>query len=732
MTHPGQSELAAANRKAVRELVTVERLREFFTPQSIAMVGASENSGWATSLVGAAATMGFNGRIVPVHPRAETAFGRPVIRNLRDLDEPVDITFILTPIQAVETVLDDMAAAGIRNGIVVTAGYREKGPEGLAAEESLVAKAISHGIVLLGPNCLGFFNTHSCSPAYGVPIAPPLIAGPVGVALQSGALALITQTIAKAQGVGVGLVATMGNEPMIDVVDATEYMIDDPDTKVICLFLEEISDRAKFARVAEKADAAGKPIVALKVGATPLGQAAAMAHTGSATGDDAVVDAAFRQLNIIRVKGMEEMFATAGVLAYNRWPAGRVGSRLGVVTGSGGGCDIIADSADPEGLEIPDFSEKTVEAITPLLPDFANVRNPLDVTGFAMANRAGGGSLNAMDETLNIVLEDPNLDLILYAGVQAPPVPPPPDNPLAANFEPRLDWLAERMSTARIPVVPITMMAVDQGAWGVAKLLERGIYTAPGLNQSVAAVGKSVRWLNNRGNIRLAPELPPGSRQSSTKGAWSEMKSRQLLEDAGVPIVPGELVNSADDAAAAATRLGFPVVLKIQSEQITHKSDIGGVALRLNNEADVRTAFEKVYAAGKAVPGAVIDGVLVAPMRSGGLELLAGITTDPTFGPVMAVGMGGVWVEIMKDTSLRVLPVDAGEVKNMFTELKAAPLLQGARGSLPVDLDALATVVANLSNVAVSLGDSLGALEVNPLWVNGSQIEALDVLVITE
>ena len=210
------------------------------------------------------------------------------------------------------------------------------------------------------------------------------------------------------------------------------------------------------------------------------------------------------------------------------------------------------------------------------------------------------------------------------------------------------------------------------------------------------------------------------------------MKSRQLLEEAGVPIVPGELVNSADDAAAAPTRLGFPVVLKIQSEQITHKSDIGGVALRLNNEADVRTAFEKVYAAGKAVPGAVIDGVLVAPMRSGGLELLAGITKDPTFGPVMAVGMGGVWVEIMKDTSLRVLPVDAAEVRNMFTELKAAPLLQGARGSLPVDLDALAAVVTKLSDVAVSLGDSLGALEVNPLWVNGSQIEALDVLVITE
>ena len=323
-----------------------------------------------------------------------------------------------------------MAAAGIRNGIVVTAGYREKGPEGLAAEESLVAKAISHGIILLGPNCLGFFNTHSCSPAYGVPIAPPLIAGPVGVALQSGALALITQTIAKAQGVGVGLVATMGNEPMIDVVDATEYMIDDPNTKVICLFLEEISDRAKFARVAEKADAAGKPIVALKVGATPLGQAAAMAHTGSATGDDAVVDAAFRQLNVIRVKGMEEMFATAGVLAYNRWPAGRVGNRLGVVTGSGGGCDIIADSADPEGLEIPDFA-KTVEAITPLLPDFANVRNPLDVTGFAMATGGRVAERHGRDARHRDGRSQYGPGPVRRGS--APPSAPPPDNPLAAN-----------------------------------------------------------------------------------------------------------------------------------------------------------------------------------------------------------------------------------------------------------------------------------------------------------
>ena len=182
------------------------------------------------------------------------------------------------------------------------------------------------------------------------------------------------------------------------------------------------------------------------------------------------------------------------------------------MTGSGGGCDIISDSADPEGLEIPEFTEKTIDAITPLLPDFANVRNPLDVTGFAMASRSGE-SLNAMDETLDIVIEDPNLDLVLYAGVNAPPTAPTPDNPLAQGFEPRLAWVAERMKNARIPVVPISMMAVDQGPWGVGKLLEHGIYVAPGLNGSVAAVGKSLRWLDTRGSLQLAPELPPGSRQ---------------------------------------------------------------------------------------------------------------------------------------------------------------------------------------------------------------------------
>jgi acyl-CoA synthetase (NDP forming) len=398
---------------------------------------------------------------------------------------------------------------------------------------------------------------------------------------------------------------------------------------------------------------------------------------------------------------------------------------------SGGGCDIVADSVGLAGLEIPQFTDKTVARVTPLVPDFAHVRNPLDITPAAYRASTSGEPLTALDHTLDILAEDPNLDLIMFDSGTVRAAPPPGEEAAKAAGD-RLDWLVERMASSPIPLVPIRKAIVDAGDWGRELLTQRGIYVAPGLNASVAALGKSVRWLENRGRLRLAPELPPGGREVSTSGPWSEMRARQLLESAGMPVVPGELVSSADEAAAAASRLGLPVVLKIQSEQIIHKSDIGGVALRLDSEAEVRAAFEKVYCAGRAVAGAVIDGVLVTPMRSGGLELLAGVTKDPTFGPVLAVGLGGVWVEIMQDTSVRVLPVDAEEVKSMLTELRAAPLLLGARGSQPVDLDALAAMIARLGDTAVSLGDALGALEVNPLWVNGSQIEALDVLVVTE
>jgi acetate---CoA ligase (ADP-forming) len=248
----------------------------------------------------------------------------------------------------------------------------------------------------------------------------------------------------------------------------------------------------------------------------------------------------------------------------------------------------------------------------------------------------------------------------------------------------------------------------------------------------IRALGHALRWLENRGTVRPRAARPVTPRRVFASGAWTETAARTLLAQAGVPVVPAELVHSADGAVEAARRVGLPAALKICSAQITHKSDIGGVALGLSTDAEVRAGYEQVLAAGRSVPGADLDGVLISAMRTGGIELLAGVTADPAFGPVLAVGLGGIWVEVLNDTSLRVLPVDAGQVKCMLTELRGLPLLRGARGTPPADLEVLADVITALGDTAMSLNGALRALEVNPLWVSGDRVEALDVLVVTE
>ncbi len=732
LTNGGQNRrggLRAANHRASRELVTTGRLREFFAPRSIAMVGASDNSGWARFIVSSCATTGFTGRLIPVHPTATTAFGMPVVPNLRDLAEPVDLAFILAPIQAVETVLDDMGAAGIRNGIVLASGYREVGEEGRALEDAMTASAIGNGVTVLGPNCLGFLNAHTTSAPFALTLPPPLTAGPVGIALQSGALASVVLAFARAHGIGVTTLTSLGNECMMSTIDVLNYLVEDDATRVICLFLEEISDPIAFSQAAQRADEAGKPIVALKVGSSDVGQQAALAHTGSVAGDDAVVDAALRQLNVIRVTTIEDLLTTGALLGYNRWPDGR---RMGVLTASGGACDIIADLASAQGLEIPAFADRTADAIAEHLPSFAAARNPLDVTGYGLANTRSRGTRTAIDHALDIAVDDPGLDFVLFSGVNLPDARPP-DEAMASLIERRIDWLAERMSSSPIPVIPIGSTCVDLSGYGRELLTRKGMHVLGGLGTGISALGSALRWLENRGRVQPVGQAMAGpGRSVSLSGPWSEAAARQLLASAGVPVVPGGLATSAGEAVEIAHRVGLPVALKVCSAQITHKSDIGGVALSLTSESDIRAAYEKVRAAADAVPSASVDGVLVTAMRSGGAELLAGVTVDPTFGPVLAVGLGGVFVEVLRDTSLRVLPVDAAEVRRMLGELRGLPVLEGARGRRPADLDAVAEAITGLAATALSLGSVLRALEVNPLWVDGDQVEALDVLVVTD
>jgi acetate---CoA ligase (ADP-forming) len=708
-------------RATARRLITPERLTEFFAPRSIAMVGASEASGWSRFIVAASSAVGYQGPLLPVHPRHDTVFGRPAVPTLRHLPQSADLAFILAPTEAVATVIEDAAAAGVRNVVVLASGYRETGTGGKYLEDELVAAAAGHGIVLLGPNTLGFLNTGAKAAPFALTVPLPLTAGPVGIALQSGALSSALLAFARSHAIGVSTVASLGNEAMITTADVLDYLVTDEQTKVICMFLEEIGDPAAFSAAAQRADRAGKPIVAMKVGASQAGQQAALAHTGAVAGDDAVVDAALRQLNIIRVTSIEDLLTTAALLGYHKLPRGR---RMGVLTASGGACDIIADRASAEGIEIPPFAPSTTEAIAAHLPSFASARNPLDVTGYVLAN-ARTSPLTAIDYALDAAVDDPGLDFAVFTGFTVPEVRPP--EAAAKLLEDRVDWLAERVRTAPIPVLPMGTTCTDVTGYTRELLGGHGIHVLGGIDLGIQAIGHALRWQEGRGDIRLLPARPPAP--AGTASAWAEADARDLLIAAGIPVVPGRVARSADEAAEIARELATPVALKISSAHVMHKSDIGAVLLNVSGDAAVRAGYEQVVAAAQEHQGG--NDVLVTSMRTSGTEVLAGVTMDAGFGPVLAVGLGGIWVELLGDTSLRVLPADATEVRRMLGELRALPVLEGARRGVPADLDVLARVIAGIGELAGSLS-GMQALECNPLWVCGDRVEALDVLVVAD
>jgi acetate---CoA ligase (ADP-forming) len=718
--HVGPADLDAARRR----LATSDRLREFFRPRSVALVGASDSSGWSRFIVDSLRTSGSTGGLHMVHPTRPTAFGLPTVPNLRALDEPVDLAYVLAPTRAVEGVLEDAAAAGIRNAIVLASGYGDGGgEEGRALERRLVERAVALDITLLGPNCLGFVNAAGSVAPFGLGIVPPLRRGPVGIALQSGALTSNVLGFARVHQVGISLLTSMGNEAVITTADVVEHLIADDDCEVIGLFLESVRDAPRFTALAADALAAGKPIVALKVGRTEAGRRTALAHTGAVAGDDAVVDAAFRQYGVTRVSSLEELLVTAGLMGSGQVPRGR---RMGVVTASGGACDIIADRSTDEGVEIVEFAESTTEKLRAVLPPFAAAHNPLDVTGIVLAER-GSAQASLGDVALDAVVEDPGIDFVF--NMVALPAAPPPD---PSVVERRVAAIAATQDRSPVPIVNFTATCTDLSPYAQSLLDRHGLHALGGIEFGLKAVGHALRWHETRQDrpvVRAANAAapPPGL----PDGAWSEARGRELLAASGVPLVPAELVSDADAAAAAAERFGSPVALKICSPDIAHKSDIGGVALGLSDAQEVRAGFERVLSAGRAVTSA-IDGVLVSPMRPPATELFVGVTVDPSFGPVLAVGLGGVFIEVLHDVALRLLPVDPGQVRRMLGELRGAAVLAGARGTRAADLDRVAEVVAQVADAAIGLGSALQTLEINPLRADGDEVEALDVLVVTD
>ncbi|MEW2521664.1 acetate--CoA ligase family protein [Actinacidiphila alni] len=717
---------------ARRSIVEPARLRRFFGARSIAVVGASPSSSWARNLLNSLELGGGVKDVRFVHPKYDEVFGKPTVPTLRDLTEPVDMAYIMVGSNRVDGILADAAAAGIKNAVVLASGYGETGADGRDRQHRLARSAVEFDLTVMGPNTIGFINAVDGVAPWAVATETAPVAGPVGAVFESGSMARATYQFAQAHGVGSTLWASVGNSAVLTSLDVLDYLIEDDNTRAVALFLETVREPDRLFALGRKALEAGKPIVVYKAGRSEEGMRSAMAHTGAMATDDAVVDAAFRQAGMVRVESIEELVATAGVFGYSpRLPRGR---RMGVVTSSGGGCNIIADLAAVNGLALPAWQQDTNARLAAHLPEFASVLNPLDTTGFGHA-RARPRPTKAEDDLMEIAVEDAGIDFMFSMMT-----PLPDERPADPAFiESRMGIIGEIVTAAPVPVFLSSNTCLDVSPYARSLLAQNDLFLLPGVDLAVTALGHVARWVEQRDALAAGtpdeadpPAAAPALAAGPAAGTWAEDEGRALLTAAGVPVVPARLVTSAAEAAAAAAEFGGPVAMKICSRAIAHKSDIGGVLLGVADADAAATAYGTILArVAREVPAADVRGVLVSPMREPGQELLVGVTVDATFGPVLAVGLGGVWVEVMKDTSLRVLPVDAREVRRMLADLKGAALLHGARGGRAADLDALSEAVVAISRAALSVGPGLDTLEVNPLRVNGDRVEALDVLVTT-
>lgn len=691
-------------------------LASMFAPRSIALVGVSERSLWSTLILDGLGLMGFDGRLELVNPLRPEVRGRPARASLAEMAAergPVDVAFVLTAASQVGAVLDDAAKAGIADIIVLASGFSETGPEGAAAERGLAGRARDVGLRVLGPNALGYVN-----PAARVGLFPPLPRhplphpGPVAIVSQSGGVAAELLDVLAAADLGVSLLVGMGNEACIDVADLVGYLAGDPATRVICLFLETVRRPDKFLAAAERARACGKLVVAIKVGRSAAAARSVAAHTGGIAGDDRAVSAALRSAGILRVDTPEELLVTAGVALALGGGRGGPGGALAAIAISGGACGLIADAADRHGLELAELSDVTTQQIAGPIAAFGHVTNPLDVTGAVMSRP------EILETALRALRGDPAVQTVLCQ------VPLPERRTVASDALLEALARASNPDPGRADVLIASGNEVSLSASARECLREFGLPFAWGnAEHLVAAVARL-------GNRRSEPPQPanlgapvavPGRPRI---GTWSEADGRLLLTENGVPVVPGAVVRDGESAARAGELYGEAAV-KAVSSSLIHKSDIGAVRLGVFGAGQMRASFGAVSAAaGQREPA-----VLITPMRRGGIELLVGVVRDVQWGLLLAVGLGGIWAEILDDASVRRLPVDRAEVARMLDELRGRRLLHGYRGGPPADLDAVAAVICRVGALAAGIGGELESLEINPLYVRGAEVEALDVTV---
>lgn len=702
---------------ALDQLAPGEGLDAFFLAGSVAIIGASDDP---TKIGGRPVQLllkyGYAGDIYPINPKGGVIQGLQAYSSIHDTPKPPQLAILAVPMGATLQAVTDCANRGVRGAIVLTSGFAEAGPEGVALQEELVRVARSKGMRLLGPNCLGAINIASkLVGTFSIALEqslPP--AGKVGIVSQSGNIGSFTMRNMADRGLGVSRFMATGNEADVDIADGIASLAQDPNTHIILCCMETCRHAKRLITALDMARRANKPVIVLKIGATEQGQAAAASHTGALMGSDAVFDAIFRRYGVLRAHSFEELLDlghAAALLGSERLPTSNA---VTLVAASGGFGIMMADSMVQAGMTLPQLAESTKALIREAVPT-AGTNNPVDASAQMSARP------DILLKMLTALQNDESRStLVLLLALSL--------------YNPRLrDVYLEALTKIRASHPDRLMVLISQGpADAVAQINALGIPVFPSIPAAAAAMAGLVK-LGQLNRISIAPEYSGAVLKADESVFRNEFHAKKALRDFGISVPPEAIVSSQEEAVDKAGATGYPVVLKIASEDIPHKTEIGGVALNLRSEQEVREAYERIMAnVAERAPKARVDGMLVASMAQGGVELIAGVSRDPVFGPVVMVGLGGVYAEILKDVSVQVAPVTEAEALRMLQSLKMFPLLDGARGQPKADVAAAARTVASLSEFACQYAGNVGEIDMNPVLVKpqGQGVEVLDALMI--
>jgi len=708
-------------------------MEALFHPKRVAIVGATPRQGFAYNIHRLMIANNYPGEIFGVTPRHTEVLGSPCYPTLDAIPGSVDLAMVVVPSNLVLDVLGQAERAGVGAVNIITSGFGEQSDDEAHRRQDEVREfAQRTGIRVVGPNCLGLISTPASLVAKSGAYAN-VRPGPIGIIFQSGLLAYSVVIPPLEREFGYSYVITTGNEADLDATDFMRYYVEDDETRVIGCFIEQFRDPQKFLRVAEMAAERQKPLVVLKIGRSEAGKRAAQAHTGSLVGSDAIADAIMRQYGVVRVYNLDEMIETLAVFHAKRLPKG---PGLGTIFVSGGACGLVADLSQDLGISLPQLAPETVAKLKPVIPEYGTIGNPLDTTGQAATQP------EILEGSLVSMAEDPHIDTVIYGQAY------PSRVDLTTPVGEVLRTMPERYPDKVFLIMSLVTGRVQDGRRYDQDPVEPtmhwdGIPFLQGTENSLRAVRSLIRYADFQ-RTRQAISRPSGAASGVAEQARAlvaaangkplvERAAKDVLALYGIPVTRERLAKTADEAVAAANEIGYPVVLKIESPDIAHKTEAGGVLLNLGDDTAVRTGFETVVAnAWRYKPEAQLGGVLVQEMVSGGREMIVGMTQDPAYGPAVAVGLGGIFVEVLKDVALGVPPLTEHASRAMLGRLRGAAILEGTRGAAPADRDAVVDILGKFSQLCVDLRAVVSEIDINPLLVfdQGEGARVVDCLIV--